>query len=604
MNIRAPIHLVATLWARVTPRARRRASLAARTVFAAYLLGQVALALPPVRAWARLCALELARSRIGEVSLGEVGFDPLFRVVAGPLALGGDREHPVVTVERLRLRVSPLALLVGRLEPASIRLYGVHVDAAQVEVGPLTVDLWPARGDEARWRAEAWAPDGGRAQIDLVRGAALDVQLRVTHLSPAVLGSVTDALPVRFVDGLADLDLRANVARDLEHAQGAFRVGVSNVVLESPRLAHEPVGPFRVSAEGRFTWDREGTLDLRETTIGLGDLALRAAVEATVSRGPRDAPNEPRFSVSLRASGVPFDAFGRALPTALGPPPGAPHPAGDLDLRFVLGGPLLTPEDWTLQAGLDLSRMRAATRRGPAVALRSSFSYEPEGGRPFVVGPENPTFVPVSELPEHVVRAVTTAEDGGFFAHQGFDFDELGIALAEGIEAGRVVRGGSTITQQLAKNLFLTRDKVFARKVQEALAAIALEATLSKSRLIEIYLNVAEWGPDVYGIGPAARHWFDKDARQLSVKEAAFLASVIPNPRRYDAMRASGTLTPSWELRVSAILHHMAEHDALSPDALVNALSETLVFAESASSASAPPKAARLRQAARPTIGT
>jgi membrane peptidoglycan carboxypeptidase len=236
--------------------------------------------------------------------------------------------------------------------------------------------------------------------------------------------------------------------------------------------------------------------------------------------------------------------------------------------------------------------MRAAARRTPPVSLRAPFTFRPEGGLPYRIGPENPDFVPLEELPEHVVRAVTTSEDAGFFGHAGFDFTELGIAFAEGLEAGRVVRGGSTITQQLAKNLWLSRDKVLARKVREALGAVALEATVPKARLLEIYLNVAEWGPGVFGIGPAAHHWFGKDARQLSAREAAFLASVIPNPVRYDAMRAQGVLSEAWDQRVSEILLHMASHGVLSDDDLVRALDEPLVFAVDSPSVTPAPAAA------------
>jgi membrane peptidoglycan carboxypeptidase len=196
-----------------------------------------------------------------------------------------------------------------------------------------------------------------------------------------------------------------------------------------------------------------------------------------------------------------------------------------------------------------------------------------------VIGPPSPDIVPIAELPEHVLRAVTSSEDAGFFAHPGFDFDELRNAAVQGAERGRVVRGGSTITQQVAKNLFLDGERTFARKVREAAIEIGLEATLPKRRILEIYLNVAEWGPGVWGIGPAARHWFGKDARALTPKEAAFLASVIPSPLRSQAMLERGAPTEARELRVRDILFHMAEQGALSEDRLVDALIEPVVLA-------------------------
>ena len=184
-----------------------------------------------------------------------------------------------------------------------------------------------------------------------------------------------------------------------------------------------------------------------------------------------------------------------------------------------------------------------------------------------------------SQLPEHVVRAVTTSEDGGFFGHPGFDFEELRNALAQGAEVGHVVRGGSTITQQLAKNLYLSTERTLARKVREAVVTVGLEAAVPKRRLLEIYLNVVEWGPGLHGVGPAARHWFGKDARALTPREAAFLASVIPNPVRYHFMYERGFPTETWEARVNDLLFKMAGQGVLTDDQLAEALVAPLWFA-------------------------
>jgi membrane peptidoglycan carboxypeptidase len=174
---------------------------------------------------------------------------------------------------------------------------------------------------------------------------------------------------------------------------------------------------------------------------------------------------------------------------------------------------------------------------------------------------------------------VTASEDSGFFGHAGFDFEELRRAAIQGAQAGRVVRGGSTISQQLAKNLYLSREKTLARKLREALLTVALEASVPKQRLLEVYLNVAEWGPGVWGIGPAARHWFGKDARDLTPREAAFLATVIPNPVRYHYMWNRGWLSDAWEERVNGLLATMNAQGTLTEDELAEALVEALVFA-------------------------
>jgi hypothetical protein len=338
------------------------------------------------------------------------------------------------------------------------------------------------------------------------------------------------------------------------------------------------VGPLSARGEGRLSWDgTERRLALRDGAVEVG------AARVTVTGEARLGPGIP-FTLEARADGLDFLAFLGTLPPSLAPPVEAPRPTGTLDARLQLSGPLVAPAAWSVQASLDLSRMRDAAKKGEPVALRGPFVHRPETeegeARPaLVVGPRSPDFVPLAQLPVHVYRAVTTAEDGGFFGHEGFDFAELRNAVAEGALRGRVVRGGSTITQQLAKNLYLSREKTFARKVREALATIALEATVPKARLLEIYLNVAEWAPGVWGIGPAARHWFGKDPRALTPKEAAFLATVIPGPRRYHFMWFRGAPTENWEQHVNELLLRMNEQGALDDDALAEAVSEPLRFA-------------------------
>jgi len=130
-------------------------------------------------------------------------------------------------------------------------------------------------------------------------------------------------------------------------------------------------------------------------------------------------------------------------------------------------------------------------------------------------------------------------------------------ALVTNAQAGGVRQGGSSITQQLAKNLFLSRERTYARKVREALFTMALEASLPKSRLLEIYLNIIEWGPNLYGIGEASRHYFGVPARNLSVQQAVFLATIIPNPVKYHTLFERGALTGSWERRTRDLISKM-----------------------------------------------
>jgi len=142
-------------------------------------------------------------------------------------------------------------------------------------------------------------------------------------------------------------------------------------------------------------------------------------------------------------------------------------------------------------------------------------------------------WTPLSQVSPYVVKAVLIAEDDKFWRHEGFDFEAMKKALEKDIKKGRFKAGGSTISQQLAKNLYLTPSRNPVRKVKEAILTWRIERNLTKRRIIELYLNVAEWGEGIFGIGAAARHYYGRPASALGPVEAARLAAVLPNPRRW-----------------------------------------------------------------------
>jgi len=142
------------------------------------------------------------------------------------------------------------------------------------------------------------------------------------------------------------------------------------------------------------------------------------------------------------------------------------------------------------------------------------------------------TWVPLSRVSRHLVHAVLSSEDQNFFGHQGVDWDAIEKSVQEDRKQWRLARGGSTITQQLAKNLFFTTHKSPVRKVRELLVAHWLEEDLGKRRILELYLNVIEWGDGVYGAEAAAQRYYGKAASALDADEAAGLAAMVPNPRR------------------------------------------------------------------------
>jgi len=146
-------------------------------------------------------------------------------------------------------------------------------------------------------------------------------------------------------------------------------------------------------------------------------------------------------------------------------------------------------------------------------------------------------WVPYGKISDNLKRALIAAEDEKFLDHDGFDWEGIAEAYKKNLKKGKIVAGGSTISQQLAKNLFLSTKRTPWRKGEEALITMMLEAVMDKRRIFEIYLNVIEWGDGVFGAEAASRHYFGVSAAQLSPEQAAKLAAMVPNPRYYDRHR-------------------------------------------------------------------
>jgi monofunctional biosynthetic peptidoglycan transglycosylase len=162
-------------------------------------------------------------------------------------------------------------------------------------------------------------------------------------------------------------------------------------------------------------------------------------------------------------------------------------------------------------------------------------------------------WVPYARISANLKRAIIASEDAKFVDHEGFDWDGIQKALEKNQKRGRFVAGGSTISQQLAKNLFLTPTKSYFRKAEEAIITLMLEALWSKQRIFEVYLNVIEWGNGVFGAEAAARHYYGVSAAQLGPEQAARLAGMVPNPRFYDRNRN----TPGLGRKTAIILARM-----------------------------------------------
>jgi penicillin-binding protein 1A len=222
-----------------------------------------------------------------------------------------------------------------------------------------------------------------------------------------------------------------------------------------------------------------------------------------------------------------------------------------------------------------------------------------DGGRvvfEMTTGPGTARWTPLRDVSPFIVQAVLGHEDGAFFRHGGIDVAALRRALTRNLEAGRFVYGGSTITMQLVKNLFLDREKTVARKLQELLLTWWIETAMTKAEILELYLNVIEYGPRLFGIGPATLYYFGRPASEVTAAEAAYLATILPNPGRFhrETIR-DGALTPRWARRTRRFVRRLGQVNRFDDVATADALEqlEDFRFGGVPGAAGAPERPAR-----------
>ncbi len=196
----------------------------------------------------------------------------------------------------------------------------------------------------------------------------------------------------------------------------------------------------------------------------------------------------------------------------------------------------------------------------------------------FIVGPDNPDFVPITEISPNLIKSITTTEDGAFYKHHGFIVSQFRTALLSDLKARSFRHGASSITMQMVKNVLLFRQKTLARKLQELFLTWHVENTLEKDRILEIYFNVIEYGPGLYGIGPAARHFFNKHPRDLTPTEAAFFSSILPAPKERYKQYCNGTLTKWTTAKIERILALMLKREKLTKEEYDKAVATPLAF--------------------------
>ena len=348
---------------------------------------------------------------------------------------------------------------------------------------------------------------------------------------------------------------------------------------------------LELRVDGHVTQDRRaGVVRVAEgTRVQVGRAALRVAGE--VGRAG------PHLELGLEVDGLTARDVQRSLP------PSVLGPLSDLTVRG----------SWDWRASLDVNVAQPDSTRFRASVIPHGLQLGPDGARlrlgalagPFLaeihvpkdrvvlreMSSTNPHFRTLDRISPLLRGALLTNEDGGFYHHRGFNPEAIQLAMAANLRAGSFRRGAGTITMQLARNLFLGHQRTLSRKGQEVVLAWVLEhlTGLSKDRLLEIYLNIIEWGPGVHGADEAARFYFDEDAADLSLDEALFLTVVVPSPSHWRSrLDATGDLRPWARSQMAYIARKMVTRGWLAPERVPDAESLHVHLRGAAAQAFAP----------------
>ncbi len=435
-----------------------------------------------------------------------------------------------------------------------------------------------AQGDNAlRVTGKGNAPGSGHVAWDLTAvpsEARVEGSVSLQDVSLALFGPVLPPLPFSDLERTrvrAELEL---TGLGLESVAVKGNLALSDLAFASEGLAKAPVGPLDFTMQGEGTWT-----PARRELSGLR-AKLKSGATAISLSGMLAWPKDG-YRIDVVAE-LPKTRCGDVLTFV---------PAGLLDelATVKLGGNLTGKLTFHVDAAnLDATKVDFDVKDActfdsllPMLDLRRfarPFLHqvlEPDGTLfEMETGPGSISWTPIEHVSPFFIQAVIAHEDGRFFTHHGFAEPEIGVALARNLKAKAFKFGASTITMQLVKNVFLHRDKLLARKVQEAFIVWWLEQQWDKRRILELYLNVIEYGPKIYGIRNAALHYFGTLPIYLTPAQAGFLACVLPSPKSSYVHYEKKALSTSARNRIANLLKHMSLRERIDAEALAYGLEE------------------------------
>jgi hypothetical protein len=492
-------------------------------------------------------------------------------------------------------------------------LHGLRSKAASLAA---LLALRVPEGAEASVDAMTWriGEDGDRRSVTIGPGPALltrtpsrfearfstdthasSTTLSVRLLLPTDAGDVSATLeggPVSLsllgikegAAGLVEVDratvtgqARVTLSGDASALTVDAEIGTRGLSLHQPRLALDVVRGIDVDLRVRGALSDAGELRVDDFAATWG--AAHLAASGVLDEKPDHVSASFRFELPSEAC----QSLLESVPTALLPALQGTKMTGTFGARGRFSFDTRALDDLELEYDVqDQCRVTEV----PSTLARERFKqpfahriYLPDGSTAEQkTGPGTPNWTPIGSISPYMQVAVLTTEDGGFPHHRGFNRSAIRASIVANLAARRFVRGASTITMQLAKNLFLARDKTLARKLQEVVLTDYLEQTFSKDELMELYLNVIEFGPAVYGVTAAAEYYFGRSPADLNLAESLFLSSLLPAPLRYGGMRDADQVPDGWMRSIRNLMRIENKRGLITEDELAEGQAEVISF--------------------------
>jgi len=401
------------------------------------------------------------------------------------------------------------------------------------------------------------------AQTSLgAEGVAMQLSLQKAALGG--LAPLLDRYGVSVAHATGSMQMQSHVSLGASDVSWQLEGSTAGVQVHHPALDSAPWKALFASAraKGTFEW-HEGRLTVDEAELAPMGLPITATGSTTLW-------GEKRGSWSVRNTGSGWNC--EELPRRFAPSIQKALWGMELKGHLKLGAELsFDSADWD-KLGLDIRvPSKCAVTREPSVlalglAALVSGKKQLEDRPALPISSLSSEFTSIDQMPAHLLAAFMTAEDSGFFQHQGFEPENIRRALVYDLERGRFARGASTITQQVAKNLFLSHERTVARKLTESVLTWRIDSLLPKRRVLELYLNLVELGPDIRGVGAASLAYFGKTPAQLTPLEAVHLASLPPNPRGFARRFREGSVDDGWLARLYDLVGIMGRRGQLTAD--------------------------------------